>query len=251
MVKLRNASLGMKAVAIAGVLVASGAATGAGLAAASSSPGSSGSNGAPPAPVIGSNGLPTDPTSATTANFTYSDARPAVTFLCSLDSATFTACPVSGISYQNLTDMRHTFKVEAQSGNGPVSQAAAYSWSVGHNPFPISGSLSTPLAPGVAAQPLNLTVKNPYSFNMKVTALSVSVLSTTGGSSCLPSPNFKTTAYSGSGFTVPAGVTETLSKAVVPSTQWPTIQMVDLSTNQDGCQRVSLNLSYGGSATTP
>jgi hypothetical protein len=252
--KLANLNLGIRTVTVAAILAAAATATGFGMAAASSSSGagssSAGSPGAPAQPVIGSGGLPASPTNATTATFTYTDARPAVSFLCSLDAAAFSSCPSSGITYRNLGNATHTFRVEARNGNGPVSSPASFSWTVANQSFPISGSLTTPLAPGIPPQTLNLVVTNPYTFTMKVTAITVS-LSSTSKANCAASTNYKVTQYTGSGFTVNAGVTETLTQAGVPSSQLPTLQMLDLSTNQDVCQGATVNLAYSGTATTP
>lgn len=253
--------LGARAVAVILTVAAAGSVTGVSLAAASSTNGNGNGNaagnggssaGAPPQPVIGTSNLPSSPTNATSASFTYTDSRPAVTFLCSLDTSTFASCPSSGITYSKLANATHTFRVEAQNGKGPVSIAASFSWTVANQQFPISGSLSTPLAPGVPPQSLNLSITNPYSFNMKVTAVGVAVASTSNPTKCPVAKNFQTTNYTGTGFTVAAGATETMTAAGVPTSQLPTIQMIDLpTTNQDGCRGVTLNLTYSGAVTTP
>lgn len=255
--RIAQLSFAGKAAAVVATIAVAGAATGFSLASASSANGSGngngngGSSGAPAQPVIGSSNLPASPTNSTTAGFTYTDSRPAVSFLCSLDSAAFSSCPATGITYSNLGNATHTFRVEARSGNGPTSSVASFSWVVANQTFPISGSLTTPLAPGVPPQALNLTVTNPYSFTMKVTAITVSVASTSNNSGCGAASNFRTTNYSGSGFTVPAGLTQTMTAAGVPASQLPTVQMIDLPTNQDACQGVSINLTYNGTVTTP
>jgi hypothetical protein len=154
------------------------------------------------------------------------------------------------MGYSNLGNATHTFKVEAQSGNGPLSTPAMFSWTVANQTFSISGNLTAPkLGPGIAPQVLNLTITNPYSFTMKVTSVTVSMTSTTK-STCIATTNYKVTQYTGSGFSVGAGITETMTKAGVLTSELPTVQMVDLSTNQDACQGATLNLAYSGTATT-
>ena len=248
-------SLVGKAGAVVAAIAVAGAAGGVSLAAASSSNGSGNGigQGAPPQPVLATTSLPANPTNAATANFTYTDSRPQVNFFCSLDAAAFSSCPASGIAYSSLGTGPHTFRVEARSGNGnsPLSTPAGYSWVVANQTFPISGNLSTPLAPGVPAQSLNLSITNPYSFTMKVTAITVSVSSTSNNTNCGATDNFRSTNYSGTGFTVGPGVTETMTAAGVPAAQLPTIQMLDLPSNQDACHGVTLSLVYGGTVTTP
>ena len=80
-----------------------------------------------PAPVI--NSEPANPTTATTATFTFSDSQSGVTFLCSLDNAAYAAC-VSGVSYASLAIGAHTFGVEATAGAGNISTATTYSWTI-------------------------------------------------------------------------------------------------------------------------
>lgn len=65
------------------------------------------------------------------ATFTYSSDKPGSTFECSLDSAPFAACPVAGVSYENLADREHDFKVRATDPAGNVGPATAtYSWMI-------------------------------------------------------------------------------------------------------------------------
>jgi streptogramin lyase len=82
---------------------------------------------APPPPSI--DAAPANPTLATTASFNFSDTQSPVTFQCSLDSASFTAC-TSGISYSSLATGPHVFAVQAKNGLGNLSTAASYSWTI-------------------------------------------------------------------------------------------------------------------------
>jgi hypothetical protein len=87
---------------------------------------------------------PSELTNSTSAHFTYSDSQAGVTFQCQLDGAGFTACPSAGITYTNLEQGSHAFKVRAVSGT-KTSAAAAYKWIVDVTPpsatltFPING----------------------------------------------------------------------------------------------------------------
>jgi len=81
---------------------------------------------APPPPTI--DAAPANPATATTATFNFSDAQSDVTFLCSLDIASYSAC-TSGISY-SLATGAHTFSVEAKNSLGNLSLPTAYSWTI-------------------------------------------------------------------------------------------------------------------------
>jgi hypothetical protein len=114
--------------------------------------------------------------------------------------------------------------------------------------FRLSGDLGAKLSPGVKA-PLNLTLNNPYSFNLLVTNLAVSVEEATSNTGCSGSKNFKMTQFSGSyPITIPPG-TSTLSSVVPNSAEWPQVEMLNLATNQDQCKNATLHLDYTGSAT--
>lgn len=98
----------------------------------------------PPAPTITS--APAAVGNADTATFAFIDAQGGVTFLCSLDGATFAACS-TGISYSGLTvsgasgyllTKWHSFAVEAQDGAGNVSPEATWTWLLSN--FGVSGN---------------------------------------------------------------------------------------------------------------
>jgi hypothetical protein len=115
-------------------------------------------------------------------------------------------------------------------------------------PFGLSGTVNKPLAPGSAAQPVDLTISNSNAQQLPVTNLSVMVQGTSAGSAC-DRTNFAVTQYSGPyPLTVPAGQTRALSSLGVPSSAWPKLQMVNLPRNQDGCKATTVSLDYSGSA---
>jgi hypothetical protein len=94
-----------------------------------------------PVPVI--TGSPSNPTTASSATFTFTDSQAGVKFTCSLDSAPFVPC-TSGITYHGLAQGDHTFRVEAISG-AKTSGAATYSWAI------------IPPTPTILAHPANPT----------------------------------------------------------------------------------------------
>jgi sugar lactone lactonase YvrE len=88
----------------------------------------------PPAPVILSN--PSNPTTAVSATFTFSDTQNGVTFVCSIDLLPFSACS-SGIVYPALSGGAHSFQVKAQDNLGHLSEAAIYNWTVNEILVPV------------------------------------------------------------------------------------------------------------------
>jgi hypothetical protein len=81
-----------------------------------------------PTPTITSQ--PANPTSSTTASFTYTDAQAGAAFKCSLNGGSYSTCSSSGDSFTGLTQGTQTFSVEAQLGSGPLSSPATYSWQI-------------------------------------------------------------------------------------------------------------------------
>jgi hypothetical protein len=117
--------------------------------------------------------------------------------------------------------------------------------------FAIAGNAPSPLYPGAAGSPMNLSLDNPNGYSMTVATLTVSVdsVSAPKATSTLPCSiaDFATTPYTGTGFTLPPG-SHTLSSLGVPQSQWPTLRMLNATSNQDGCKGASLSLTYSGSA---
>jgi len=58
-------------------------------------------------------GKPADPSTSSTATFTYSSNESGSSFECSLDGGAFAACPTAGISYSGLAAGAHSFQVRA------------------------------------------------------------------------------------------------------------------------------------------
>ncbi len=114
--------------------------------------------------------------------------------------------------------------------------------------FTISGDLATPLYPGAVA-PLDVVLTNPQTFDIRVKALTVRVVSTTKPG-CDPDANYGVSQYSGSysPLVLHPGSTP-LSALVANPAAWPHILMHDLQSNQDACQGAILTLVYRGTAT--
>ncbi|HZT84842.1 MAG TPA: Ig-like domain-containing protein [Gaiellaceae bacterium] len=90
----------------------------------------------PPAPSIDSGPSSGSLTNSSSASFGFSDGEAAATFLCKLDSGSFTACS-SPASYSGLADGSHTFTVEAKDAAGNVSTGnPSRTWTVDTTPPP-------------------------------------------------------------------------------------------------------------------
>jgi hypothetical protein len=105
-----------------------------------------------PAPVILTN--PANPTTATTATFTFSDTQAPVTFVCSIDSLPYSACASPAV-YSALSGGPHAFQVKAKDTFGNLSNAAIYNWLV--------NSIGPP-APIITSAPAYLTNDDTATF---------------------------------------------------------------------------------------
>jgi large repetitive protein len=99
---------------------------------------------APPTPVITS--TPANPTSQSSASFSFTDTQTGVSFLCQLDGVGFSAC-FSPATYSGLGQGNHTFSVKAQDTAGNLSPAASFTWTIDTVPPPIPVMTSTPNNP--------------------------------------------------------------------------------------------------------
>jgi len=82
---------------------------------------------APPAPTITQK--PTNPTTATTATFQFTDSESGVTFQCKLDGGAYSPC-TSPKTYTGLSVATHTFSVVAVDSANNTSAPASYTWTV-------------------------------------------------------------------------------------------------------------------------
>ena len=143
----------------------------------------------PPAPSITSS--PSNPTTSTSASFTYKDSQSGVTFKCALDTSTFTTCPTS-ISYSSLAQGSHTFKVEAASTSA-TSTATSYSWSI------------VPPTPTITSEPSSTSTSTSATFKYSDSLAGVSY------ECSLDASSFSSCPTSGITYTISAGGSHTFS----------------------------------------
>jgi len=144
------------------------------------------------APTITSE--PANPTTSTSATFTFKDSTSEVTFKCSLDSPSFSTCASTGITYSPLTEGSHTFKVEAVSGSS-TSSATSYTWAI----VPPTPTIT------ISSEPSNPTTLTSAAFKYSDTLSGVSFLCSFDGSS------FSSCSANGVSYTVTNGGSNTFS----------------------------------------
>lgn len=109
--------------------------------------------------------------------------------------------------------------------------------------FTISGNAVTPLRPGTVTD-LDLTIRNPYDFSIRVESLIVSVVNT-NKNGCGPENFTVSRTYTPRRVTVPPGAT------LLARSTSPQIRMLNTSVIQDACKSASITLAYSGTASRP
>lgn len=111
-------------------------------------------------------------------------------------------------------------------------------------PDTISGTLATPLAPGVSV-PIDLRMTNAHAFAVRVRSLQVGVEPSTGRPGCRGDADYAVHQYAGAfPLRLRPGTTR-MSALVADRSLWPRLAMRDLPRNQDACRGVVLRLRYG------
>ncbi|MEI7889221.1 MAG: hypothetical protein WCI34_02820 [Actinomycetes bacterium] len=141
-------------------------------------------NTAPAAPTLG--GTPTSPSSLATASITITGPETGVTYLCSLDDVTYTAC-TSPKAFSGLTDGVKTLYVKAKDAGGNIGVAASTTWTVDR---------TAPAAPTITGAPTGRTNVNSAALTFSAEAGATFQCSINSGaySAC-------TTPYSRTGIT--------------------------------------------------
>jgi hypothetical protein len=141
------------------------------------------------------------------------------------------------------------------AGGGPPSPSGGGTGGtggVGGSPFTITGNAAQALQPGLP-QPIELQIHNPNGEALSIAGLSASVSAVnapnaTPGLPC-SADEFAVQQYSGPlPLVVAPGATVSLGELGVPRSQWPQVSLLNLPTNQDGCQGASVTLRYTADA---
>lgn len=202
----------------------------------------------PPAPTILSH--PANPTTDTSASFTFSDSASGVSYQCKLDRGSYAAC-TSPATYTNLGAGEHEFSVRALDKAGNASSATSLQWRITRQqaalPFTVEGNAPSPLQPGASPTAIPVRIGNPNHAPIFVTGLIVALQASALPASC-GAANFQlkqSNLSSANSVEVPANGSVTLPAAGASA---PTIAMLETHTNQNTCEKATLWLSYTGSA---
>jgi hypothetical protein len=209
----------------------------------------------PPPPTIGSH--PDGATSSTDATFTF-DVAAGSAAECRLDMGPWQSCS-SPVLYVGLGLGSHTFCVRAVGPDGVTGSQTCFNWSVvgsgttqapgPSGPFFISGGLPSLLYPGGGAF-LPLKISNPFSFDLRVTSLQVTVFAGSSMTGCDGPTNLQVTQSNTAGgavsVLVPANGSLTLPAQGATA---PFVEMLDLPTDQDACKNAVFDFSYSGQGT--
>ncbi len=196
--------------------------------------------------------LPSNPGAPGSVTFKFIDGEAGVAFQCRLDSnsaGAFSSC--STPDSFTIAAGTHSFDVRAVDGAGNRSGFVRYTWVVQAQDvgiaFTITGNATGLLYPGAAPTPIAITFHNPNNVPIYVTGLTVSVVVHSTNPGCdsdniaLAQSNVSATTTA----TVAANGTTTLPGGGVTA---PTIQLVNLPTDQNPCKNATFTLNYSGSA---
>ncbi len=201
----------------------------------------------PPPPTFTT--APNDPTTATSAQFALSDSDGGATFQCALDGGASNKCSSRPV-YTGLSVGDHCLRAQAVDPAGNLSRAVSSCWTIViRGGFDITGDVVA-LAPGVN-RPLNLTIKNPFNFPIRVTDVSIGIQSSTNRPTCSPSANLLVDHGLLVPVNVPANSTRTLQQLGVDPASWPLVAMLDLATPQDSCKGAVFPVRYTATASKP
>jgi hypothetical protein len=185
---------------------------------------------------------------STSARFDFTVPTRGARFQCRLDRMRWQACKPP-VFFAGLVVGRHRFSVRALDRQRRRGAARRFRWTVLESKeFSIVPELSgmSMLYPGAPPVTLPLTVQNPNSAPIRVTALQVSVAADPPG--CASADNLalgQSNASRSLPLKVPAGGSVRLPAQGV---QPPTLQLRDLPVNQDACQGARFPLRFSGSA---
>jgi hypothetical protein len=117
-------------------------------------------------------------------------------------------------------------------------------------PIGISGAITKQLGPSVNV-PIDVVLTNTNNFDVSVTNVAVAVEQATSKVGCKGLDNFAVAQLPVSRYplTIPSKTTKKLSDLGIPSSDWPSVRMLNLPSNQDVCKGVTLTLDFSAVAT--
>lgn len=200
----------------------------------------------PPAPQLVS--TPSLNSTTPSAAFSFTDTAGAVSFQCSIDDGAWASC-TSPVSYPPVSAGEHVFGVRAVDPAGNVSQASSWSWTyapVSSAPFTVTGNATEALYPGAQPSQIPLSLLNPNAVAITVTAVTVTLDSTSLPPGCDPSAyEIDQPSLTSAGVQIPGDGSVTLP---AQGASTAAIRMLDLGSNQDACQSAHLRLLFSGTA---
>jgi hypothetical protein len=152
------------------------------------------SNGAASVPTPTITAAPANPTNELSATFSFTNGLlpgllGSLSYQCSLDGATFTAC-TSPKTYSSLATGSHTFQVRAKRSSGELSTAASHTWVIDR---------TAPPAPQITSKPASLSTDANPSFAFTDAEAGVSYRCKLDGGSFTDCSNPKTYSSAGQG----------------------------------------------------
>lgn len=146
-----------------------------------------------------------------------------------------------------------SYAIAATGTSGSLSHTVAGTLDIDF--FTATGNTSAPLYPGAGAQPISVTVTDPYTYGVAVTGLAASVAQDSGGNvinaagnpvpGCLASWFRFTDTPLSSTNTLPLGAGASLT---LPTADDPAVTLLDAPVKQDACKGVQLKLNFVGTA---
>ncbi len=141
-----------------------------------------------------------------------------------------------------------TYSLTITGTSGRMVRSTTVSLTVQDPPLPttfeITGDLAGPLVLDAPAQPLNVTMRNPYNQPLTVSKFVVT-LASTSKAACDHNGNFVITPVPWTSIVLEKNETRTLTAAEAPKVRWPNQPVA-----QDACAGATLNFTYSASGTT-
>jgi hypothetical protein len=199
----------------------------------------------PPAPLL--TDKPDDPNGDGIADFTWTEAESPVTFKCQIENLAFTTCTSPAHYIVDVSnDGQHQFALRAFDAAGNFSETD-YSWKVLQAVrFTITGNAVGLLYPGGGARQIDLVLHNPNNFLIYVNTLQVAIVNDPvcprASNLQLVQPDVDSTPAK----RVPVPANATIH---VPTAQRPTLELLNLPSNQDACKGRTFTLNYAGTGS--